>query len=469
MASRRRPHPHCIADVQATPDIMTGRGGLNLFTRYLRGIDLCPRVERMLGPMRKSRKGAPIQELFKQVMSFFFDGTSRHLSHFDILAKDHGHAAIIESSPSAMVSTDTVRRFFNAFSWRRTACLRLLLLELFLWRLNIEKPKAVILGLDTMVMDNDEAQKRQGVKPTYKKVRGFQPLQMTWGRYIVDAIFRPGDAHSNHGNDAIKILRHAVRMIRKHYSPDVPIIIRLDSGFCDQKLFAGLEAIGVGYICGGKFQADIKKFVDTTPESAYQNHYGKTDEDVWQYLEFGDKRASWSCFRRAVFWRHLLEEKQFLLPCCRPGTFVYTNLGMGKAGGKIDATLRQAGLEFMSHPEMVIQSYHSRGADELVHRAFKDFGSEEMPFNRFEPNRAFYHLLLVAFFLFETFKEDVVSPVIPVCAFATTLRRTLVDVAAKIVSHSKRLVLKLTTPTLEALQFKDLWIRALNVPIFSWA
>lgn len=45
---------------------------------------------------------------------------------------------------------------------------------------------------------------------------------------------------------------------------------------------------------------------------------------------------------------------------------------MGKAGGKIDATLRHEGLEFMSHPEMVIQSCHSRGADELVQRAFKD-------------------------------------------------------------------------------------------------
>ena len=42
-----------------------------------------------------------------------------------------------------------------------------------------------MLGLDTMVMDNDEAKERQGVKPTYKKVDGFQPLQMTWGRSML--------------------------------------------------------------------------------------------------------------------------------------------------------------------------------------------------------------------------------------------------------------------------------------------
>lgn len=44
---------------------------------------------------------------------------------------------------------------------------------LFLWRLRIGKPKVIKLGIDTMVMDNDEAEKREGVEPTYKKVKGF--------------------------------------------------------------------------------------------------------------------------------------------------------------------------------------------------------------------------------------------------------------------------------------------------------
>ena len=52
-----------------------------------------------------------------------------------------------------------------------------------------------MLGLDTMVMDNDEALQRQGVRPTYKRVKGFQPLQMSWGRFVIDAVFRAGDKH----------------------------------------------------------------------------------------------------------------------------------------------------------------------------------------------------------------------------------------------------------------------------------
>lgn len=469
MPRRRHKNPCYIDDVQATNEVLTSRAGLNLFARYLRGLELDQHIDRMFAPMRKNPKGAPIRELFKQVLCFLFDGTSKHLAHFDVVAKDSGYAAAIESPLSAMVSSDTVRRFLNAFSWRRTALLRSLLMRLFLWRLRIRNPNVIVLGLDTMVMDNDDAVKREGVKPTYKKVLGFAPLQMTWGRYIVDAIFRHGDTHSNHGQDAIKILRHAVRMIRKHFSPTVPIIVRMDSGFCDQKIFKELEALGVGYVCGGKFQADVKALVDSIPDSACQNHYGKCDEDIWQYAEFADRRQSWDKFRRVVFWRALLQEKRLFLPCCRPGTFVYTNLGMGDAGGGIDQQLRDAGLDVMTCSEAVIQAYHERGTDELVHRSFKDFGFEELPFTRYAPNRALYHIMLIGFFLFEAFKEDVSSPTVPISAFPTTLRRKVVDVAAKIVRHAGRSILKVATFTLEALRFKELWIRALQPPKLSWS
>ena len=50
--------------------------------------------------------------------------------------------------------------------------------------------------MDTMVLDNDDALKRHGVEPTYKKVKGFHPLQLNWDRYFVDAVFRGGKKHS---------------------------------------------------------------------------------------------------------------------------------------------------------------------------------------------------------------------------------------------------------------------------------
>ena len=100
-------------------------------------------------------------------------------------------------------------------------------------------------------MDNDEAEKRHGAAPTYKRVKGFQPLQVTWDRYVIDAVFRGGDKHSNHSDTAPKTLRHLIQKIRRHYREDVPIIVRADSGFFDQKLMADLEA-GGGLPRGGQ-------------------------------------------------------------------------------------------------------------------------------------------------------------------------------------------------------------------------
>ena len=52
-----------IDDVQPTNLRLTNRAGLNLFVRYLRGIELAPHIERLFGSMRKSAKGLSITEL----------------------------------------------------------------------------------------------------------------------------------------------------------------------------------------------------------------------------------------------------------------------------------------------------------------------------------------------------------------------------------------------------------------------
>jgi hypothetical protein len=99
----------------------------------------------------------------------------------------------------------------NSKSYRRNKAkisFRHMLQKLFIWRLKINQPDVIELGIDTMVMDNDDAGRRHGVKPTYKKKKGFQPLQMNWGRLIVDAVFRGGNKHSNYGTTVDQMIRH---------------------------------------------------------------------------------------------------------------------------------------------------------------------------------------------------------------------------------------------------------------------
>ncbi|MDY0177502.1 MAG: IS1380 family transposase, partial [Lentisphaeria bacterium] len=160
MSNSKRTKAKFIDDVQVTNDCLTSRAGLNLFARYIRGIGLFPHINRLFGSMRKNPKGTPIDELFKQVLCFLFDGTSRHLAHFDVLAKDPGYAAAIETDINGMASSHTVKRFYQAFSAQRTYLFRRLLQHLFLWRLNLSRPEVIELNIDTMVMDNDQAPKR---------------------------------------------------------------------------------------------------------------------------------------------------------------------------------------------------------------------------------------------------------------------------------------------------------------------
>ena len=61
------------------------------------------------------------------------------------------------------------------------------------------------------------------------------------------------------------------------------------------------------------------------------------------------------------------------------------------------------------------------------------------------------------------------APVLePVCC-ATTLRRRVIDIAAKIVRHGGRVVLKVTAATFEALNFEVLWQRSASPPGYCWS
>lgn len=122
-----------------------------------------------------------------------------------------------------MLSSHSVKRSFRKFTPMLNRRLRVVLRHLFAWRLRLEQPSVVILGIDTMVMNNDDAALREGVEPTYRKVKGFQPLQLNWKGFFVDASFRSGSKHSNHGTDVQKMVTAAVKVIRRELGDQVPI------------------------------------------------------------------------------------------------------------------------------------------------------------------------------------------------------------------------------------------------------
>ncbi len=451
-----------IKAVEQIGERLTGRAGLALFVSYLHSINIFPLIDRFFGSIRKSKKGVAIVEIVKQILCYMVDGTSRHLVYFDQIAQDDGYAGTIETAKHEMLSSHQVKRFFQAFSWVRIFLFRHLLQGLFIWRLKIKQPDVIELGIDTMVMNNNDALCRHGVKPTYKKVKGFQPLQMNWGRVIVDAVFRSGDKHSNHGRTVLKMIRHMVDKIRKKYK-NVPIVIRMDSGFFDQKIFELCEELGIAYICGGKHYEDIDAWAETVEDDLWIP-YG-SDKIKWEYIEFGNKRGSWNKFRRMIYCRLIDGDDQPSESKNRHDTIIVTNLGQGQ---KIDEQLREAGAEDYLKADGIVACYHERGTDELSNRALKDFGHEQLPFKKFNPNAAWYYFMLIGHFIMECFKEDVASQIVPAGAYATTVRRKLIDIAGKIVFHSGKITLKISEYCFTNLKFRELFERCKFVPVIQY-
>ena len=118
--------------------------------------------------------------------------------------------------------------------------------------------------------------------------------------------------------------------------------------------------------------------------------------------------------------------------------------------------------------EAILKAAHGRGKDELVHRAFKEFAFEALPFKRFAPNAAFYYTLVVGHFMYECFKEDACGAILPKVSYANTLRRKLIDLAAKIVKTGGNVWIKFTQSAWTSLQLNTLWEKCLSPPRICW-
>ena len=452
-----------ISKVGVTEDTLTGRGGLALFVRYVSQVNIYALLFDAFGHIRRSEKGQPVWNVFKQIFCFFYDGTSRHLVYFDQLKRDRGYASVIENTSEEMIGSHQAKRFFKAFSWLCGGIFRRILKRLFIWRLKIQRPEKIELTIDLMIMDNDEALKRHGVEPTYKKVKGFGSLQVLWNRKVVDAIFRGGSKHSNAGQTVVNMVTDLVNLIRREYRADVPIVVRMDSGFFDEDNLAALDRQNIGVICTGKVYDHVKGYVGALPENGWAIYDNGHQE--WEYVEFGYRYESWKKYYRAIYTRPAYEGEQRVFDFARPDNIIITNLGVNPAVVKgCSAEVRKE----LIRVESIIHSHHQRGADELPHRGLKDFGFEVLPFKRFSPNTAFFYCMLISFFLFETFKEDVLEEVLPVASYATTVRRKVVDFAAKIITTSRGIILKVTQAVMDHLRFDKLWERCQNpIPILG--
>jgi hypothetical protein len=452
-----------ITKIGQTNDKISARGGLPLFLRYAEKIGFYRLTEgTILSLVFTNNKGLQLQQFIKQILAFFMDGTHMAISGFDLVKEDEGYAALLECRKDHMASSHQIKRYFGKLSYITNFIFNKILHELFIWRLHITRPRIIELGADTMVLNNDDAVKREGNEVTYKRKKGFQPLHISWGPFLIDVLFRKGSAHSNHGTDYIDRVRAVVQLIRKRYSRDVPIIIASDSGFSDQKAYDVFEQeFHIHYITTGKLYDDVTEYVQDLPTEAFDTI--SKDKAVWHFVEYANKLKSWSKFRRCIFTRlHRDDTGQYAMGFGKPDSIIYTNIGNCP---QADEKLRAAGGNEWFEAETIVRKSHERGADELIHRSIKELATkEQLPFKSFGMNRAYYFMLVFTHFIFEAYKRDVTAQVIPITVYPNTFRRKLIDFAAKITSRARNIVLNVTKSVYETINFDLLWIRCQSPP-----
>jgi hypothetical protein len=427
-----------IKSVDTTKECLSSRSGLAPYVNFLNGSAIADELEETLIHLRKSKKGIALSDSFFQLLLFFADGTDQCLDGFDKL-KDNKAWQKLHGCKRTL-NTGQLKRLLEKVSKREMELLRPLIRQIFLSALKVSNPDKVILFLDSSVYDNDGAKCRAGVKPTYKKKKGYHPINLIWHGLYVDTVFQRGDYSTNHDGVAIKMLQEITPLIREALGKDIQIIVRMDGGYYDQKIFAVCDELNIKFICAGKRYRDHQYL----EEKSLDNFDGifRNNTSQWHFCRFQERRITWSdkMQYRALFLRATEEDGEALLGL--DSRIILTNLD-----------------EKGCTDEQIIKYDHSRGADELTHRAAKEFSDEKMPCLDYHVNAFWYTLSIIAFNLFQVFKRNIAC--FPYNAYPNTVRRKLFDLAGKIVGGGHSFKLRITEWKMKELKFDKIWQRSL--------
>ena len=428
-----------IKEIGITSNVLTSRGGLAPFANFLNGTGVCDELAKILADLRKSKKGIKLKEAFFQVLLFLADGTDSTLETFDRLQKNKAWNKLHGCKKA--LGTAALKRLLHKAYTINIDDLRPLIRKIFLSALKAKNPSKVILFLDSSVYDNDGAKCRGGVQWTYKKKAGYHPINLIWDGIYVDTYFQAGSCSTNHNGIAIEMLKEITPMIRKVMGEEAQIIVRMDGGFYDQKIFAACDELNINFVCAGKKYSDHQDMAHRNLND-FDGTYRKRDCS-WKYISFQERRATWpeEMNYRALFLRPTEENGEALLGL--DSRIILTNL-----------------TEDDCSDTQLIDYDHSRGADELTHRAAKDFASERMPCLDFHSNQLWYTIGIIGFNLLQIFKRIIAG--LSWNCYPSTVRRKLFDLAGKIVYKGRSFTLKISQWKMRELNFDEIWQKSLN-------
>jgi Transposase DDE domain group 1 len=314
---------------------------------------------------------------------------------------------------------------------------------------------ALIVDADaTLVLAHSDA--KEGAAGTYKHSFGFHPLLAYLDRgqapgEPLAGILRPGNAPAGAADDLIELVDLALAQLPRS-SRDLPVLVRSDSAGASTKLAWHLRGQGVRFSLGMQIDAHVREAVLAQPEVAWtpavdaggQIRHGAEVCELTGWIDL----HTWPAGTRAICRRE----------DAHPGAQLrFTD----HDGHRFQVFLTDQPDPDLGRLEL---RHRQRARVEDRIRAAKATGLANLPFDRWHRNTVWLELVLAAQDLTCWAQALLLDGELAV-AEPKTLRYRLWHVAARIVRHARRFILRLQRSWPWAIELARAFARLRALPL----
>ena len=316
-------------------------------------------------------------------------------------------------------------------------------------------PDVEVLVVDadaTLVLSHSDA--KQGTAGTYKHTFGFAPLLAYLDRgqapgEPLAGLLRPGNAAAGAAGDLIELVDLALAQLP---AADLPVLVRSDSAGASTRLAWHLRDRGVGFSVGMQIDAHVREAILAQPEHAWTpavepDGQVRDGAEVCELTGFIDLHT-WPEGTRAICRREDAHPGAQLRFTDHDGHRfqVFVTDQPGPDLGRLELRHRQ----------------RARVEDRI--RAAKATGLRNLPFDRWRRNAVWLELVLAAQDLLCWTQALLLDGHLAV-AEPKTLRHRLLHVAARVVRHARRMILRLQASWPWAVQLARAFARLRALPL----
>ena len=295
-------------------------------------------------------------------------------------------------------------------------------------------PEMELLVIDadaTLVLAHSEI--KEGAAGTYKGSFGFAPLLAYLDRgqapgEPLAGILRPGNAAPGAADDLVELADLALAQLPRS-AADQPVLVRSDSAGASTRLAWHLRDQGVGFSVGMPIDAHLREAVGAQPERAWipavdPDGQPRAGAEVVELTGWVDLHT-WPPGTRAI--------------CRREDAHPGAQLRFSD----LDGHRFQVFLTDQTDPDLAgLELRHrQRARVEDRIRAAKATGLQNLPFDRWRRNSVWLELVLVAQDLLCWTQALLLDGALAL-AEPKTLRYRLLHVAARVVRHARRTILR---------------------------